>query len=291
MPDQPFQTVRRAFFWERRVYINYTGDEYLRDFFENAPIGFHVFGPDQIIIDINATELNIIGYEREEVVGKKAWPDLIVPEQRPRFERHWKDINTNGLVTNLQYTVVRKNGERIPVLLNASARFSPEGRLLHTRGSIVDITKLKKLEEYLRESQLIMRKNLQSLEQSKDMMEKENTHLRESYSGSIKQRILPLVERIKRRDSTLKKRIVNILENYMADLTGTMLTKLYNPKFGLSDREIEICLLVESGLTTREISELLCTSVRTVDNHRNHIRKKLGISKQGVDLGLYLKSM
>ena len=136
-----------------------------------------------------------------------------------------------------------------------------------------------------------MRKNLQSLEQSKDMMEKENTHLRESYSGSIKQRILPLVERIKRRDSTLKKRIVNILENYMADLTGTMLTKLYNPKFGLSDREIEICLLVESGLTTREISELLCTSVRTVDNHRNHIRKKLGISKQGVDLGLYLKSM
>ncbi len=271
--------------------INYTGDEYLRDFFENAPIGFHVFGPDQIIIDINFTELSIIGYAREEVVGVKRWPDLIIPEQRPRFERHWKDINTNGLVTNLQYTIVRKNGERIPVLLNASARFDKEGRLLHTRGSIVDITKLKKLEEYLRESQSIMRRNLQSLQRTKTLIEKEKNDLRESYNGSVRQRILPLMERIKRRDSVLKTRIVGILERYMSDLTSNMLTKLYNPKWNLSDREIEICLLVESGLTTREIAELLCTSVRTVDNHRNHIRKKLGISKQGVDLGLYLKSL
>lgn len=271
--------------------INYTGDEYLRDFFENAPIGFHVFGPDQIIIDINATELSIIGYEREEVVGKKTWRDLIVPEQRPIFEKHWKDINSNGLVTNLQYTIVRKNGEQIPVLLNASARFNPEGKLLHTRGSIVDITKLKKLEVYLRESQVAMRRNMKSLERTKDIIEKEKNDLRDSYNGTIKQRIMPLVERIKRRDSVLKKRIVGILEKYMADLTGNMVTKLYNPTWNLSDREIEICLLVESGLTTREISELLCTSVRTVDNHRNHIRKKLGISRQSVDLGLYLKSM
>lgn len=271
--------------------FNYTGDEYLRDFFENAPIGFHVFGPDKMIIDINATELSILGYERDEVVQKMTWSDLIIPEQRPRFEKHWDDINRLGLVTNLEYTVVRKNGELIPVLLNASARFDKDRNLLNTRGSIVDVTKLKLMEQYLRESQEAMARNLRSLERTKKLIEKEKMDLRDSYTGNIKQRFLPLIKKIKQRDSKLKKRIVGVLENYLKDLTSSMLARLSSPGWNLSDREIEICLLVESGLTTKEISELLCTSQRTVENHRNHIRKKLGISQKGVDLRQYLQQL
>ena len=45
--------------------------ERFSDFFKNAPIGFHILGPDQVIIDINEAELAMIGCEREEVVGKK----------------------------------------------------------------------------------------------------------------------------------------------------------------------------------------------------------------------------
>ncbi|MHC4098562.1 MAG: PAS domain-containing protein [Planctomycetota bacterium] len=35
--------------------------ERFSDFFKNAPIGFHIFGPDQIIVDINDAELEMIG--------------------------------------------------------------------------------------------------------------------------------------------------------------------------------------------------------------------------------------
>ncbi len=118
-----------------------------RDFFENAPIGFHIFGPDQIIMDINAAELQMIGYTKNEIVGKKTWADLILPEQKTEFKKHWHDIITKGQVRNLNYILVHKDGHQIDVLLNASARFDGKGNLINTRGSVLNITERKRLEK------------------------------------------------------------------------------------------------------------------------------------------------
>ncbi len=60
--------------------------ERFRDFFKNAPVGFHIFGPDRKIMDINEAELEMIGYAKDEIVGIKTWADLILPEQRTEFE-------------------------------------------------------------------------------------------------------------------------------------------------------------------------------------------------------------
>ena len=39
--------------------------ERFKDFFDNAPIGFHIFRHDGIIIDINNAELEMFGFSRE----------------------------------------------------------------------------------------------------------------------------------------------------------------------------------------------------------------------------------
>lgn len=123
--------------------------ERFRDFFENAPVGFHIFGPDRTIMDINEAELEMIGYTKDEIVGKRTWADLILPEQEADFEQHWREIAAKGQVRNLSYTVVHKDGHHITVLLNASARFDEQGRLVNTRGSVLDITKRRELEREL----------------------------------------------------------------------------------------------------------------------------------------------
>ena len=46
----------------------------------------------------------------------------------------------------------------------------------------------------------------------------------------------------------------------------------------LSDREMETFELIGSGLGSREISERLCVSVKTVEAYRQRIKEKLGIS-------------
>jgi len=123
------------------------------DYFENAPVGFHIFGPDQIIMEINETELEIIGYTRDEIVGKKKWSDLIVKEQMPIFEEHWKQLLKGQRITDLEYTLVHKKGHLINVSLNASGRYDANGLLESTRGSIIDITERKRSKKALKESE------------------------------------------------------------------------------------------------------------------------------------------
>mgnify|MGYP001806828508 CR=1 FL=1 len=43
----------------------------------------------------------------------------------------------------------------------------------------------------------------------------------------------------------------------------------------LTRTEIEICLLIKSGLSNAQIAGLMSKSIRTVENHRSRIRKKL----------------
>jgi two-component system response regulator NreC len=49
---------------------------------------------------------------------------------------------------------------------------------------------------------------------------------------------------------------------------------------GLSERELEVLRMIAFGHTNAEIADSLCLSVRTVENHRAHIQKKLRLSSR-----------
>ncbi len=50
-----------------------------------------------------------------------------------------------------------------------------------------------------------------------------------------------------------------------------------SPASRLTDRELEVLTLIGEGLRTREIAEELGLSVKTVEAHRGHIRRKLNL--------------
>ncbi len=108
--------------------------------FQEAPVGYHSLGSDFRIIDINKAELELLGYKREEVVGKMTWADLIATEDHPTFERQKKDLLEKGRADNLKYTIVRKDGSRRTVILNAKAFFDDSERLLYALANVVDLT-------------------------------------------------------------------------------------------------------------------------------------------------------
>ena len=45
----------------------------------------------------------------------------------------------------------------------------------------------------------------------------------------------------------------------------------------LSARELEVLSLLGCGNTTRQVADILSLSVKTIDSHRQHIKKKLGL--------------
>jgi PAS domain S-box-containing protein len=277
---------------------NFRNDrEYLADFFEHAPIGFHAFGPDRLIIDMNQTELDMLGYTKEEVIRKKTWADLIVPREIPLFEKHWQEINRTGEVRNLDYTLVRKDGQRRKVILNASARFDSTRKLLNTRGSVVDITELHQMALTVAASRKKLNRYMAGLEKNNvilfnciDQWENEKLKLYDNIRKNMEGTISPLMEKLKRRGSSLDRRNLMLLEKSLQDLTSGFAIQVMDKKWRLSAREIEICKMIKSGFKTKDIADLLFTSVRTVEHHRNHIRKKLGIVRPSAKLEEYLKT-
>jgi DNA-binding CsgD family transcriptional regulator len=61
--------------------------------------------------------------------------------------------------------------------------------------------------------------------------------------------------------------------------------------YWLTPREIEICNMVKSDITSKEISKLLNISPQTIVKHRKNIRKKLGISNKNINLTSFLHEL
>ncbi|HEY4491045.1 MAG TPA: helix-turn-helix transcriptional regulator, partial [Acidobacteriota bacterium] len=50
-----------------------------------------------------------------------------------------------------------------------------------------------------------------------------------------------------------------------------------HPEELLSDRELEIFRWIGQGMGTRQIADILCLSIKTVETYRDHIKTKLNL--------------
>jgi DNA-binding NarL/FixJ family response regulator len=60
-------------------------------------------------------------------------------------------------------------------------------------------------------------------------------------------------------------------------LAGREPTKALSSVESLSDRELEVYQLVGQCLSTREVADRLCLSIKTVETHLEHVKVKLGL--------------
>ncbi len=124
----------------------------LADLYHNAPCGYHSLGPEGQILRINDTELRWLGYRREEVVGRMHIFDLLAPESQPLVQHKFKEFRQSGHMHGLELTLQRRDGRRLPVLLDATALYDRSGNFVMSRSSVYDNTARKKAEEELRAS-------------------------------------------------------------------------------------------------------------------------------------------
>ncbi|MBL7975780.1 MAG: hypothetical protein JNJ85_12760, partial [Candidatus Kapabacteria bacterium] len=72
----------------------------------------------------------------------------------------------------------------------------------------------------------------------------------------------------------------NYLESF-ASVHPNFEKQLRNTFPTLTKMEVRICILIDAGMDTEQISKLLSLSHRSVENHRLRIRKKLGVERGG----------
>ncbi len=89
----------------------------------------------------------------------------------------------------------------------------------------------------------------------------------------------------------MQKVLIEIIEQNLEDIASPFMRDLSKTLHKLTPSEIQIINLIKHNKTTKEISDLLNISNRTVDTHRANIRKKLGIKNQKINLKSFLLSI
>jgi PAS domain S-box-containing protein len=130
--------------------------EEINDLYNRAPYGYHSLDADGLIVRINDTELTLLGYEREEVIGRPH-RDFLAPDDRPRFDTAFGELKKEGVLHELEYELVRKDGSSLTVLSSASALTDGEGNFSLARFIILDVTNRRLQAERLRESEELYR--------------------------------------------------------------------------------------------------------------------------------------
>lgn len=124
----------------------------LENVYNNAPCGYHSLDKDGRIVSINQTELDWLGYERAELLGKKI-SYLQTPSSAEVFAKNYPRFKRDGHIKNIEVDMVRKDGTPFTVLLSATAVYDADGNFLISRTTMVDISEHKQMEAKLRDSE------------------------------------------------------------------------------------------------------------------------------------------
>jgi PAS domain S-box-containing protein len=126
----------------------------LHDFYENAPFGYHLLDESGIVVQINDKELAWLDYARDEVVGKMHFADLLSPQFSEQFRKNFVPLKEREWLRDSEYEMQRKDGTTFPVLLHSTAFKDANGLFLGSHASVWDISRRRRAENELKESEL-----------------------------------------------------------------------------------------------------------------------------------------
>jgi PAS domain S-box-containing protein len=129
--------------------IRQAADE-IHDLYNHAPCGYHSVDTNGTFVRINDTELSWLGYTREEVIGRMHFSDLLTPAGVQTFQEHFPKLKAAGMIRDLEFDLVRKDGTSLPVLISATAITDRDGHYLMSRSTVYDITARKRAEDAIR---------------------------------------------------------------------------------------------------------------------------------------------
>ena len=121
----------------------------IQDLYDHSPCGYHSVDRDGVILRVNQTELDWLGYTREEVIGKMKVTDFFTNDSQERFKKSFPKFLMDGHIENLEFELVAKNGVTKPVSVAATAISDADGNFIMSRTVLYDISELKRIQEAL----------------------------------------------------------------------------------------------------------------------------------------------
>jgi PAS domain S-box-containing protein len=125
----------------------------IQDLYNNAPCGYHSIDATGRVVLMNDTELKMLGYTREQIVGRRLFFEFVAPESVGLWMDRFEVLKERGWVKDLEINLQHRDGRRFPVLINSTAIRDQVGNYQMSRSTVVDVSQRKRTEQALRQSE------------------------------------------------------------------------------------------------------------------------------------------
>lgn len=259
-----------------------------------------IFGlQEREIIFANDAVESVFGWPSKELIGKSTKMLYRSEKEYEMFGRKiYRILEKRRNFTEPEFPCRCKDGRTIICRVNASRI----GKYLQNKKIVAtyeDITEQKKVEAALQERKKQLELQAGHLEEINTALnvllkkrEGDRKKMEENIMANIKELIMPCIEMI--RKNKLDHRtsmLIDTIESCINDITSPFSNTLSSSYVRLTPREVLVASLLREGKATKEVADLMNTSVRGIEFHRENIRKKLGLKNKKENLVSHLRTL
>lgn len=149
----------------------------------------------------------------------------------------------------------------------------------------INITKQLEIEKAtLKSTNIALHDVLEKIQNEKKM-------IGASIQANVNNIIFPILYALEKELNQQQKKYLSLLKNNLEDIISPFADKVLEDLSRLTPVETMVCNMIKNGLTTKEIAQMRKVSPDTVNRHREHIRRKLGLTKKKINLVSYLNNI
>lgn len=273
-------------------------EENFRRSVEDSPLGVRIVSPKGELIYANRAILDIYGCESfDELKGtpvSKLYTSRSYAEHRKR--RLERQRGKRG-PAEYEVNIISRKGDirhldvvRRPILWNGEEQFQVIYRDITDRIRMEENLRRKEEElgiesQQLAEANMALRALLRNRDEDRKAMEKQ-------IIDNIHQLIIPYVKELRKLNlNSSQLSYLDIIDANLQQIANPFLQNISSRFTTFTPREIQIANLIREGKTNKEIADFIKTAPRSVEFHRNNIRRKAGLKGKKINLRSFLLSL